>query len=274
MEQYQTRRGSLHRRLLTCAATAILAGNSVFPAFAATIDNDNKTVSPIKHVIVIIGENRSFDHVFATYQPPAGQTVLNLLSEKIVNTDGTPGVNYNSALQYSAEDYNVYQLSPQKSPYATLPPALVGGPTTPYVCLVLPVQNNAGDLTSCNNSSNLSIVTGGGVDNGSLPAGLLENGLEASDQYKLLTGGTGQTSGTPDQRITYDGQTASTLPPGPYQLTTYNSTTKTTNYDFYAASPVHRFMQMQQQLDCNASKAVKGESFGCASDLYTWVETP
>ena len=32
-------------------------------------------------------------------------------------------------------------------------------------------------------------------------------------------------------------------------------------------------MQMQQQLDCNASKAVKGESFGCASDLYTWVET-
>ena len=27
--------------------------------------------TPIKHVIVIIGENRSFDHVFATYVPKA-----------------------------------------------------------------------------------------------------------------------------------------------------------------------------------------------------------
>jgi phospholipase C len=26
-------------------------------------------VTPIKHVIVMIGENRSFDHVFGTYQP-------------------------------------------------------------------------------------------------------------------------------------------------------------------------------------------------------------
>jgi len=27
------------------------------------------TTTPIQHVIVIIGENRTFDHVFATYQP-------------------------------------------------------------------------------------------------------------------------------------------------------------------------------------------------------------
>ena len=32
--------------------------------------------TPIKHVIVIIGENRSFDHVFATYVPKHGQTVV------------------------------------------------------------------------------------------------------------------------------------------------------------------------------------------------------
>jgi len=30
-------------------------------------------------VIVIIGENRSFDHVYGTYVPTAGQTVSNLL---------------------------------------------------------------------------------------------------------------------------------------------------------------------------------------------------
>ena len=40
-------------------------------AFAAAkpapqTSRDNDTSSPIKHVIVIIGENRSFDHVFAT----------------------------------------------------------------------------------------------------------------------------------------------------------------------------------------------------------------
>ena len=33
---------------------------------------DTETTSPIKHVIVIIGENRSFDHVFATYVPKSG----------------------------------------------------------------------------------------------------------------------------------------------------------------------------------------------------------
>jgi hypothetical protein len=39
-----------------------------------------KTASPIKQVIVIIGENRSFDHVFATYKPKHGETVSNLIS--------------------------------------------------------------------------------------------------------------------------------------------------------------------------------------------------
>ncbi len=34
------------------------------------------TTTPIKHVIVIIGENRSFDHVFATYQPKTGPNGL------------------------------------------------------------------------------------------------------------------------------------------------------------------------------------------------------
>ena len=28
--------------------------------------NDNSTASPIKHVIIIVGENRSFDHLYAT----------------------------------------------------------------------------------------------------------------------------------------------------------------------------------------------------------------
>ena len=30
---------------------------------------DGVTRTPIKHVVVIVGENRTFDHVFATYKP-------------------------------------------------------------------------------------------------------------------------------------------------------------------------------------------------------------
>jgi phospholipase C len=48
-------------------------------------------VTPIKHVIVIIGENHTFDNVFATYRAPDGQHVQNLMSEGIVTAAGTPG---------------------------------------------------------------------------------------------------------------------------------------------------------------------------------------
>jgi hypothetical protein len=44
--------------------------------------------------------NRSFDHVFATDKPVnENETVLNLLSQKIVNADGTPGPAYAKAQQ-------------------------------------------------------------------------------------------------------------------------------------------------------------------------------
>ena len=69
---------------------------------------DNDTQTPIKHVIVIIGENRSFDHVFATYAPPPGQTVDNLLSKGIIALDGNKnaiqGPNFQLAQQLQAQD--------------------------------------------------------------------------------------------------------------------------------------------------------------------------
>jgi phospholipase C len=60
------------------------------------ISNDNRlgpTATPIEHVIVIIGENRTFDNIYGTYIPEHGQQVSNLLSRGIVNADGTPGEN-------------------------------------------------------------------------------------------------------------------------------------------------------------------------------------
>ncbi len=54
-----------------------------------------KTESPIKHVIILIGENRGTDHTFGVYRPQGkGQTISNLLSKGIVNEDGTPGPNF------------------------------------------------------------------------------------------------------------------------------------------------------------------------------------
>ena len=38
-------------------------------------DDDVQTATPIKHVIVFIGENHTFDNIFATYRPPKGKKV-------------------------------------------------------------------------------------------------------------------------------------------------------------------------------------------------------
>src|SRR5246500_4210948 len=57
----------------------------------------SKTRTPIKHVIVLIGENRTFDHVFATYKPKSRDSVANLLSKRIIKSNGTPDINFGKA---------------------------------------------------------------------------------------------------------------------------------------------------------------------------------
>ncbi len=118
-----------------------MAINSMAPIAAVAADtgaNDGNTTTPIKHVITIIGENRTFDHLFATYQPvKQTESVLNLLSQKIINADGTPGPNYASAVQNTAIDtadmQQIYLNSPPKTgQYATLPPPLAGGGPPPF----------------------------------------------------------------------------------------------------------------------------------------------
>src|SRR5215470_16262938 len=130
-------------KLLCGVALCAMTVNTIAPIAAAAAatpsgSNDANTTTPIKHAIVIIGENRTFDHLFATYQPVnKNETVLNLLSEGIVKADGTPGQNYASATQYqamdTAADQKVYLLSPPKTgPYTTLPPPLAGGGPPPF----------------------------------------------------------------------------------------------------------------------------------------------
>src|SRR5580700_11105463 len=80
-------------------ASVVLLQLAICTPLLAQQTGDNETTTPIKHVIVIIGENRTFDHVFATYEPKKKQTVWNLLSQGIINADGTPGPNFSKAVQ-------------------------------------------------------------------------------------------------------------------------------------------------------------------------------
>ena len=73
-----------------------------------------RTASPIKHVIILIGENRGTDHTFGVYKPHGkGQTISNFLSKGIVNENGSPGPNFSLARQF--------QVSPQPLYYVGAP---------------------------------------------------------------------------------------------------------------------------------------------------------
>src|SRR5262245_59745507 len=178
--------------LAACVSIAALS-LSVFGVTAHAETVSLKTASPIKHVIIIVGENRSFDHLFATYVPRSRhESVLNLLSQGIVNADGTPGRNFAKAHQFqitSAPNAGKFFISAgpsNKSLYTTLPaPDIAGVPATSPLAFILGV-----------------------------PGG--DPGLPPQDQFLFGTGGTGLAATLgPDTRIA----NVNTLPPGPFQLT-------------------------------------------------------
>jgi phospholipase C len=214
------------------------------PADADPSVHELRTATPIKHVIIIVGENRSFDHLFATYVPKSREErVRNLLSEKIINADGSPGPNFAKAHQFqitSAPNGGKFFSSADlknKSLYNTLPvPDVAGvGAVSPY----------AGIL--------------------SIPGG--DPGLPPQDQFLFGTGGTGLgfTLG-PDTRIT----NVNNLPPGPFQLTG-----PTMPYDAFTGDTIHQYFQMVQQVDCAIDKehVSKENPTGCLHDLQSAVTT-
>lgn len=201
------------------------------------------TATPIKHVIIIVGENRSFDHLFATYVPVRkSEKVLNLLSEGIVNADGSPGPNFPKAHQYkiiSAPNGGKFFSSADmasKQLYSTLPPPDVNGVQFPPVAGIL-----------------------------SIPGG--DPGLPPQDQFLFGTGGTGLGfSEGPDVRIA----NVNDLLPGPFQMTG-----PMMPFDTYTGDTIHQYFQMVQQVDCaiDAEHVSKDNPTGCLHDLQSGITT-
>jgi phospholipase C len=75
---------------------ALVAGISQMQVRAQQVSTP-QTSTPIEHVIVIIGENHTFDNVFGTYTPGGEQRVSNLISKGIVKADGSPGPKFGPA---------------------------------------------------------------------------------------------------------------------------------------------------------------------------------
>jgi phospholipase C len=89
----------------------------------------SEPVTPIQHVIVVVGENVTFDTLYGAYQPTKGQTIKNLLSQGIINADGTPGPNYAKAAQREGHNLSaLYSAKPARdAAYAALPQPLQTG---------------------------------------------------------------------------------------------------------------------------------------------------
>jgi phospholipase C len=228
-----------------------LGGPLVGSLQAQEHDHDTaRTGSPIKHVIVLIGENRTFDHLFATYKPKRGESVSNLLSRGIINEDGTPGPYFKHSQQFQAEapfrtDYFISLANADKAPYTTLP-----APTLNF---------------SPNGSAPPPFPA-------ATPTPLLaaiEPSLETSDLHLLTTGASGATNTTTltpvpdfDTRV----QDFNALPNGPFPLKGANLP-----YDSYTGDTTHRLFEMWQQSDCNLRNATQHNPSGCLSDLYPFV---
>jgi phospholipase C len=222
-------------------------------------DHENGgTDTPIKHVIVLIGENRTFDHLFATYVPKSGESVKNLLSEGIINADGTPGPHFKKAQQFQAvapfkTKYYISLDNDDKAPYTTLPSPTLNFSPSP----------SAGEPFSF------------GVP--AVQLGAIEPSLEAADLPLLQTGSSGQAntivlSVPSDPSVTPDFDTRvanfNNLPNGPFPLEGANLP-----YDSYTGDTTHRLFEMWQQSDCNLRNATRSNPSGCLSDLYPFVIT-
>src|SRR5450432_1284749 len=203
----QVNRRLRDRAVVTAAILSLCGYDAACAADADSLGGssryDHSTVSPIKHVIVIMGENRTFDHVFATYQPPRGEHVDNLLSKGIITIDGTPGPNYGKAAQFSAIDSTFYSINQDH--------------TTPYGSANKPqAPGTSYAFQACYSDYKQAALDGPGCLTDVTIAAIADYGLLPADLPILTRGATGVPPGSPDPRIA----NYNNLPGGPYPLVT------------------------------------------------------
>jgi len=121
-------------------SSRVLAWSALLPLLSACVASQPHPAAktPIEHLIVVVGENISFDNLFGTYEPPKGQSISNLLSKGIVRQNGRPGLHFALAAQHVGIAHERYAVTPTYSGiYAHLPQ-----PGTTYA---LNQQKNAPD---------------------------------------------------------------------------------------------------------------------------------
>ena len=201
-----------------------------------------KTASPIKHVIILIGENRGLDHTFGVYKPKGqGQTISNLLSKGIVNEDGSPGPNFAQAQQFAVAaqpSFYIGAADMAKSPY---------GPTN-----VMPQPNTAGTPSAQSDT---------GAPFKTIAEASIEKDIASGDLSFLTTGFSGLPTNSLDTRVPGAGTLA-----GPFPLQGQNLTD-----DDYTGDTTHRFYQDWQQEDCSVASITKANNGGCLNDLFPFV---
>ncbi len=116
-------------RSLSCATATLATSLALLMTPSAHADHrddgdhgTHATATPIEHLIVIVGENHTFDNVYGTYRPRRGQHIDNLLSKGIVNDDGTPGPHFALGQQNVGQDFHTYAVrTASAGPYHALP---------------------------------------------------------------------------------------------------------------------------------------------------------
>jgi phospholipase C len=219
-----------------------------------------RTNTPIKHVIILIGENRGLDHTFGVYKPKgAGQTISNLLSKRIVKADGSPGPNYNLAQQFAVAAQPLWYFgAPDKA-------------KTPYGPSGMPQPNTNGAPGTQGSLANVGKVVNG-LSNQFPDAPVTsfsdfaaiggETDIQPANQELTTTGATGLPNNVLDTRVPGAGG----LPAGPFALLGPNI-----GDDDYTGDMTHRFYQAAQQQDCNIANATKHNPTGCLNDLFAFV---
>jgi phospholipase C len=247
-----TRRTGKKLGLSAAAFTVSLIAATAGMAKDEAKDNDAadaiKTESPIKHVIILIGENRGTDHTFGVYKPKGKhQTISNLLSKGIVNEDGSPGPNFKLAQQFQVKPQPLYYVGAPKSAKAVYGDR--GQMPQPNTAGAPPAQSTTG---------------------APFPPGFPEaaNQIDPSPDFTpqtntiLTTGATNLPTDSLDTRIPDAGM----LPNGPFVLQGLNISD-----DDYTGDTTHRFYQAWQQSDCSMANATKANPTGCLNDLFPYV---